>query len=218
MKLEFGKMYIRRDGLVTGALKEYPDNDKYIYYDAVHSETYTVGGVMLIGRKSPEDLVREVGPYDIRNKDGYVVGSSGSIGADAWSIGPNSTTTSATNTKAPLPESIVVPRPKAPMSQEEYLHFLGEMFGGMQDLIRKKNTDYTAGAGDAFANFRRSEAGGVDLLKSAWVRWGDKVQRVDAFFINGMLSVENEGLEDGLKDIIGYSAIMLGILEESKKS
>jgi hypothetical protein len=102
------------------------------------------------------------------------------------------------------------------MSQEEYYAFVEKTFAGMLALIKKKNYDYVAGAGDAFANFRRSEPV-VDCLKGAWVRWGDKVQRVDAFFKNGKLAVENEGLDDALKDCLGYSMVMLGIIHERIK-
>lgn len=98
-------------------------------------------------------------------------------------------------------------------SKADYYAFVQDTFDSLLALIKKKNADYTAGADDAFANFRRAEPV-VPMLEATWVRWGDKIQRVDAYFRNGKLEVANEGLEDALLDVIGYSMIMLGELKE----
>jgi hypothetical protein len=99
----------------------------------------------------------------------------------------------------------------------EYYNFVEKTFADLLTLIKSKNADYTAGADDAFANFRRAEPV-VPMLEATWVRWGDKIQRVDAYFRNGKLEVANEGLEDALLDVIGYSMIMLGELKEKKNA
>lgn len=98
-------------------------------------------------------------------------------------------------------------------TKAEYYAFVQNTFDNLLALIKRKNADYTAGADDAFANFRRAEPV-VPMLEATWVRWGDKIQRVDAYFRNGKLEVANEGLEDALMDVIGYSMIMLGELKE----
>jgi hypothetical protein len=100
-------------------------------------------------------------------------------------------------------------------TKEVYYKFVEQTFADLLQLIKRKNADYTAGADDAFANFRRAEPV-VPMLEATWVRWGDKIQRVDAFFRNGKLEVTDEGLEDALLDVIGYSMIMLGELKELK--
>lgn len=98
-------------------------------------------------------------------------------------------------------------------TKANYYAFVQDTFDSLLALIKRKNADYTAGADDAFANFRRAEPV-VPMLEATWVRWGDKIQRVDAYFRNGKLEVANEGLEDALLDVIGYSMIMLGELKE----
>ena len=98
-------------------------------------------------------------------------------------------------------------------SKTAYYKFVQTTFDSLLELIKRKNADYTAGANDAFANFRRSEPV-VPMLEATWVRWGDKIQRVDAYFRNGKLEVADEGLDDALKDVIGYTMIMLGQLKE----
>jgi hypothetical protein len=104
-----------------------------------------------------------------------------------------------------------------PMSKTDYYAFVQDTFESLLALIKRKNADYTAGADDAFANFRRAEPI-VPMLEATWVRWGDKIQRVDAYFRNGKLEVANEGLEDALLDVIGYSMIMLGELKEKSNA
>lgn len=103
--------------------------------------------------------------------------------------------------------------PRTKTTKAEYYAFVQDTFDSLLALIKRKNADYTAGADDAFANFRRAEPV-VPMLEATWVRWGDKIQRVDAYFRNGKLEVANEGLEDALLDVIGYSMIMLGELKE----
>jgi hypothetical protein len=102
------------------------------------------------------------------------------------------------------------------MSREEYLAFLEQTFNDMQTLIKKKNTDYTAGGGP-FANFEESLGYGVDPLVGLSVRIGDKIQRLKSFCKSGKLEVENEGAEDIFKDLIGYSCIALGMLKEKNR-
>ncbi len=102
------------------------------------------------------------------------------------------------------------------MSKEEYLFFVEQTFYDMQELIKKKNTDYTAGGGP-FANFEESLSYGVDPLVGLSVRVGDKIQRLKSFCQSGKLEVENEGVEDIFKDLIGYSCIALGMLKERSR-
>ncbi len=101
------------------------------------------------------------------------------------------------------------------MSKEDYMVFIEQTFCDMQELIKKKNTDYTAGGGP-FANFEESLGYGVDPIVGLSVRIGDKIQRLKSFCKSGKLEVENEGVEDIFKDLIGYSCIALGMLKEKK--
>lgn len=101
------------------------------------------------------------------------------------------------------------------MTQEEYMKFAEETFAEMLELIKAKNTDYTAG-GDAFANFNAAADYGVDPIVGLAVRMGDKTKRVQSFCKNGKLEVVGEGIEDAFKDHIGYSVIALGMLHERK--
>jgi len=103
------------------------------------------------------------------------------------------------------------------MTSEEYLKFMSERFNDLHSLVKKKNADYTSGSSDAFANFQVSEEFGVDPLLGLALRMSDKFQRLKSYCTSGKLEVESEGVEDIFNDLIGYSFIALGMLEDSKK-
>lgn len=100
------------------------------------------------------------------------------------------------------------------LTKVEYVEFIDTVFNQMRELIRAKNSDYTAGSDDPFANFRQSVDFGVDPLAGLMVRVGDKLQRIKSFTKNGKLEVVDEGVEDAFRDLIGYSLIALGMLKE----
>ena len=103
------------------------------------------------------------------------------------------------------------------MDKEQYLAFIETTLDEIQELIRQKNNDYTGGSqnADPFANFRQAEDFGVEPLTGLAIRMGDKFQRIKAFALDGKLAVGGEGIEDAFRDLIGYSLIALGMLEET---
>jgi hypothetical protein len=106
------------------------------------------------------------------------------------------------------------------MDKEEYLSYIQITLDELQELIRQKNNDYTGGKSNAdpFANFRQAADFGVEPLTGLAIRMGDKFQRIKAFALDGKLAVGGEGIEDAFRDLIGYSLIALGMLEELKRS
>jgi len=103
-------------------------------------------------------------------------------------------------------------------TKTKYFQFIDKTFTDMRALIEKKNNDYTAGAleSDPFRNFREAEQFGIDPLAGLSNRMNDKFNRVKSFCKTGDLAVETEGVEDAFKDLIGYSLLALGMLEEQK--
>lgn len=99
---------------------------------------------------------------------------------------------------------------------ETYLAFVKTTLDDLQVLIKAKNADYTNGAGP-FANFEQAADFGVDPFKGLMLRVGDKMQRIKSYCSKGELQVANEGVEDALKDLIGYSLIGLAMLKEKSK-
>lgn len=102
------------------------------------------------------------------------------------------------------------------MTKSEFSEFSAEIFNEIISLMRQKNADYSPGD-SPFANFEQSLEFGVDPLIGLFLRMGDKFQRLKAFTANGQLEVENESVDDALKDIIGYAVIALGMLEHERQ-
>ena len=101
----------------------------------------------------------------------------------------------------------------AKFDTEQYLQFVNQLFGDMETLIKAKNADYTADEGP-FANFEAAKDFGIDPIAGLANRMSDKFQRIKSYCKKGKLEVAGEGLEDAFKDLIGYSALALGMLAE----
>lgn len=85
-----------------------------------------------------------------------------------------------------------------------------------KDLMTRKNHDYTSGSGDPFANFRGSSYLGIDPVLGVMLRMQDKMMRVRTFAEKGELKVKDEGVKDALVDLINYTVLMYGLIEEGK--
>lgn len=103
------------------------------------------------------------------------------------------------------------------MTTEEYFDFIDKTNEMMVKLVRGKNADYTGGE-SPFANFKASEKFGVDPIVGLAVRMGDKMQRLQSYCKRGKLEVEGEGITEIAYDFIGYSWLLLGLVEERKRN
>ena len=99
------------------------------------------------------------------------------------------------------------------MKTKQMIKFCKRAALSVVSLMERKNNDYTAGV-SPFANFEQAANFGVDPLVGLSIRMGDKMKRIETFCKNGKLSVDNEGVEDAFKDLIGYSLIALAMLED----
>jgi len=99
---------------------------------------------------------------------------------------------------------------------DSFSKFRRQVCEEINTLVDSKNKDYTAGV-SPFANFEKGEEWGVDRLTSLFIRMEDKVQRLKSFCKHGTLAVKGEGVDDALKDIIGYCLIGLAMLDEGNK-
>lgn len=108
--------------------------------------------------------------------------------------------------------------PTSGFTKANWLKFQRETFDEIISLTKAKNSDYTGGTDDPFANFRMAEEIGMTALHGLVLRMGDKWQRVKSYMAKGELAVKGEGIEDAFRDMIGYSVLALGLIEESKKN
>lgn len=98
-------------------------------------------------------------------------------------------------------------------ASKRYLELLVEA----ADLHTRKNAGY-AGADnpDPWANFRMSEAFGVEAWRGALVRMTDKYIRVQNLIKDPSNDRVGESVKDTLKDLSAYALITLCLLEEEE--
>lgn len=86
-----------------------------------------------------------------------------------------------------------------------------EILAEMSRLHSKKGADYGSGT-DPYANVRASQEFGIPPWIGALVRLNDKITRLKSFIRNGNL--QNESVEDSIRDIQVYAVIMQILYEE----
>ncbi len=97
-----------------------------------------------------------------------------------------------------------------PVTREELLEMHECLCAKGRELMIRKNQDYGADA-DPFRNFRFAGLPGFP------VRMGDKVARLMTFAEKGSLMVKDESVEDTAIDLINYSVLLLGYIEDARR-
>lgn len=106
------------------------------------------------------------------------------------------------------------------MTKKEYLEFHKVFCADMIEITRKKNADYSGAGDDPFNNFRHIgnliHRTDLDIVAVGFLtRMSDKISRIGSFIANGQLLVQDESVEDTLKDMSNYSALFAGYLREA---
>jgi Nucleotide modification associated domain 1 len=105
------------------------------------------------------------------------------------------------------------------MTKQEYMDFHKSACDKMIDVTKKKNSDYTGGSDDPFANFE--QVGHFVQLPQIVVigfftRMSDKFSRIGSFITKGSLLVADESVEDTLIDLANYCILLAGYLRSQK--
>ena len=103
------------------------------------------------------------------------------------------------------------------MTTSELPDFVEHFFVEVLETIKDKNKDYSGEGSDAFRNFKRCETYGIKAEVGMFVRLLDKVGRLSSFLEKGELAVKDEAVEDTLKDLAGYTAILAAFLASKKQ-
>lgn len=102
------------------------------------------------------------------------------------------------------------------MTQGQFIKEIREIYDDCVSIVERKNNDYAADH-DPFKNFRFSELAGVSVEKAIIVRMLDKMSRISNLIENGKeIKVKDESVEDTLKDLANYSAILISYLRDTK--
>src|SRR6185437_3128633 len=85
----------------------------------------------------------------------------------------------------------------------------------IQELNRRKGKDY-AGDEDSLSNFKRiAAANGVTPYQTWGIYFGKHIDAINTFIRNNG-QVESEPIEERLHDVIVYSFLLLGLIEDQK--
>lgn len=101
------------------------------------------------------------------------------------------------------------------MNREQFSQFKRQMCDEVIRLTDKKNEDY-ADAVDVFRNIKASSTIGVDPKVGVLIRLQDKLARAGNLIGGKQAAVQDESVQDTVKDIVGYSLILLGLMEEDR--
>ena len=105
------------------------------------------------------------------------------------------------------------------MNREEYLAYHEYCTKKLVEITKKKNHDYSGFSDDnPFANFEIVEKTGVASVEQGFLtRMLDKFSRINSFVKQGVLSVEDEKIEDTLLDLANYSLLLAGYIKSKKE-
>lgn len=102
------------------------------------------------------------------------------------------------------------------MTTTSLLNLHDDLCRSAKNLMVLKNNDYTSNSGDPFANFRGSTYLGINPVLGIMLRMQDKLMRVRTFTEKGELKVKDESVKDAFIDLINYTVLMYGFIEDSK--
>jgi len=106
------------------------------------------------------------------------------------------------------------------MNTPEFIAYHEEFTKACLEIVKKKNHDYTASfENNAFANFVTVEMMGVASTEQGFLtRMIDKFMRISTFVKRGTLKVEDEKIEDTLRDLVNYVILLSGYIHEKKNN
>ena len=93
-------------------------------------------------------------------------------------------------------------------TQKNFIEDLEKVMQEALSIVHKKNNDYATET-DPFKNFRFSKLIDVEVPQAILLRICDKMARINNVLQKGSVSVEDETVQDTIKDVINYMAIML---------
>lgn len=103
-------------------------------------------------------------------------------------------------------------------AKQQFIERIEAELHGIVETMRRKNADYTGATDDPFANFKAVETAGVcSTEQGIVVRMHDKLSRVGSLLKTGKAQVQDESVQDTLKDLAAYSLILADYLSQKAK-
>lgn len=95
---------------------------------------------------------------------------------------------------------------------KELLNLHEKMCHEAQELMKKKNTDYTGDNPDKFVNFRGGRDFDIPDYVSILIRMREKLVRIHNVIKTGENTVEDETVYDTCLDLINFPILLMGML------
>jgi len=92
------------------------------------------------------------------------------------------------------------------MTREQFIKGLETTYTECLNIVKAKNKDYATDT-DPWKNFRFANMVGVEYKRAILVRMSDKLARISNI-LDKEVAVKDEDVQDTLKDLINYSAIL----------
>ena len=112
-----------------------------------------------------------------------------------------------------------LPRNYREISKKEFLDMARETCDKALEILGAKNDDYSTRdlQGDGLHNFRLIETYKLATAETGvFVRLSDKMTRIANFLNTGILSVQDEKIEDTICDAMNYLIILKAIIKSYK--
>ena len=104
------------------------------------------------------------------------------------------------------------------MTQKEYITFLETSFADMLETAKQKSSDYAGYSDSVFANFEMVGLCGIASVEQGFLtRMMDKISRINSFVKQGVLMVDDEKIDDTLKDLASYSLLLSAYIKSKKQ-
>ncbi len=106
------------------------------------------------------------------------------------------------------------------MKNSEFRDIVNDTFGKCLDILDKKGADYTKGAlqEDPFNNFKTVAKDLGITAEQAWAVYAYKHWAAVTNYIKSGGQSESEPIEQRLFDVINYSLLLMGMIQEHKRN
>ena len=104
------------------------------------------------------------------------------------------------------------------MKPHELIEFHALTCVKLNEMVKKKNADYTGSVTNAFKNFERISAisSTISVEQGFLVRLSDKMGRLAAFIDGNDFLVKSESVEDTLDDLANYAILLKAYLKHKQ--
>lgn len=105
------------------------------------------------------------------------------------------------------------------MNKVEFLEYHKQFCESMYNISKSKSHDYAGYEESVFANFEVVERCGIAQVEVGFLtRMMDKISRINSFIKQGVCLVDDEKIDDSIKDLANYSVLLAAYITIKKQA